>query len=97
MRDVVQANLLAMSDRVPGGGQIYNVASGATVSLLDLLGMLGRLRGTDIQPVHQAARAGDIRHSAADIAKAIRELGYTPRYSLEVGLAELLASLHTPT
>ncbi len=97
VRDVVQANLLAMSDRVPGGGQIYNVASGATVSLLDLLGMLGRLRGTDIQPVHQAARAGDIRHSAADIAKAIRELGYTPRYSLEVGLAELLASLHTPT
>lgn len=97
VRDVVQANLLAMSDRVPGSGQIYNVASGTTVSLLDLLDVLGRLRGRVIQPVHQAARAGDIRHSAADIAKTNRELGYAPRYSLEVGLAELLASLHNGT
>ncbi len=97
VRDVVQANLLAMSDRVPGSGQIYNVASGTTVSLLDLLDVLGRLRGQVIHPVHQAARAGDIRHSAADIAKANRELGYAPRYSLEVGLAELLASLHNGT
>lgn len=95
VRDVVQANLLAMSDRVKGAGQIYNVATGGTVSLLDLLGILGALKNRVIEPRHEEARPGDIRHSAADISKAREELGYAPRYALKQGLAELLDSLQT--
>jgi len=96
VRDVVQANLLAMSNQVPGTGQIYNVASGGTTSLLQLIDVLGRLGGRILRPVHREARAGDIRHSAADISKARTGLGYAPRYRLEQGLAELLQSLHSP-
>ena len=95
VKDVAQANLLAASpDRVPGRGQIYNVASGKTASLLDLLSTLGCLTGRSLIPNHREARAGDIKHSAADIARARSELGYEPRFDLESGLRELLASLN---
>lgn len=91
--DVVQANRLAMSDRVKGAGQIYNVASGSTTSLLDLADTLRRLGGRPFQPVHREPRAGDIRHSAAAIDRARQELGYAPQFSLEDGLRLLLQSL----
>jgi UDP-glucose 4-epimerase len=93
VKDVAQANLLAMFGRVRGEGQLYNVASGATATLLELLAALGRLVGRPIQPLHREARAGDIRHSSASIARAKDELGYAPRFSLEAGLRELLKSL----
>lgn len=93
VKDVVQANMLAMFGVERGAGQIYNVASGATATLLDLLATLGRLVGRSIQPVHKEARAGDIRHSSASIARAQGELGYAPKFSLEAGLRELLKSL----
>ena len=94
VKDVVQANWLAMSDRTEGRGQIYNVASGRTASLLDLLATLSQLTGRPVAPAHQPARAGDIRHSAADIAKARRELGYEPQFDLTRGLDLLLKSLN---
>ncbi len=95
VKDVVQANLLAAeTDRVPGRGQIYNVASGKTASLLDLLATLGRLTGKQLTPNHREARAGDIRHSSADIGRARKELGYAPRFDLESGLRALLDSLN---
>ncbi len=92
VKDVVQANLLAMFSGVRGEGQIYNVASGQTATLLDLLGALGALVGRVISPQHREARAGDIRHSAASIDRAQAELGYAPRTGLKDGLALLLAS-----
>lgn len=93
VKDVVQANLLAMFDAIRAEGQIYNVASGTTATLLDLLAALCRLVGRSVQPVHEAPRAGDIRHSAADISRARGDLGYAPAFDLESGLRELLASL----
>lgn len=93
VRDVVQANLLAMSDRVPGAGQVYNVASGSTTSLLDLIAALCDLSGRPLEPVHREPRAGDIRHSAAAIDRARQELGYAPHVNLREGLRLLLQSL----
>ena len=93
VKDVVQANWLAMSDRAEGRGQIYNVASGSTTSLLDLVDTLRRLGGRPFQPVHREPRAGDIRHSAAAIDRARQELGYAPQFTLENGLRLLLQSL----
>ena len=94
VKDIVQGNILAMSDTVPGRGQIYNIASGRTASLLDLLKILGQLTGRTLVPQHKEARAGDIRHSAASIAAAQRDLGYSPKFDLSSGLKALLKSLN---
>lgn len=90
VRDVVQANLLAMESATAGRGDVCNVASGRTASLLDLLAALASLTGRDLAPVFEPARAGDIRHSSAAIEKAVTGLGYRPAYGLEKGLRELL-------
>ena len=67
--NVVQANLLAME--VPEvAGEVYNVACGERVTLNRLVGELGDLLGSDVKPVYAAPRAGDIRHSLADLSRA---------------------------
>jgi UDP-glucose 4-epimerase len=88
--DVVQAMLRAAE--APGvSGRVYNVGTGRAVNLLDLLAALNRQLGTNVAPRHAPARAGDVRHSRADISLARRELGYEPRVTFEDGLAETLA------
>lgn len=73
--DVVQANLLAAT--VPGvAGHVFNIAGGERYTLLDLIRVLNDVLGTDIVPVHDAPRPGDVRHSQADIGAAQQALGY---------------------
>jgi UDP-glucose 4-epimerase len=87
--DVVQALQRAAS--VPGiSGRVYNIGTGRTTNLLELVGALNKLLGRNIVPQHKDPRAGDIRDSCADITLARRELGYEPRVSLEEGLAHTL-------
>jgi nucleoside-diphosphate-sugar epimerase len=92
VKDVVQANLLAMRSDKVGRGEAFNVATNTQVTLLDLLATLQKLTGRTGQPRFEPARSGDIRHSFADISKAQRVLGYQPRFSLADGLRELLAA-----
>jgi UDP-glucose 4-epimerase len=88
--DVVQALLLAAEK--PGvSGEVFNVGTGQGISLLDLVAALNRQLGTAIQPKHAPSRAGDIRHSRADISNARSLLGYEPAVSFEEGLARTLA------
>jgi len=89
VRDVVQGNMLAMHSGRVGQGEVFNIASGKITTLMDLLSVIGRLSGTAVAPVHREARAGDIRHSAADISLAAETLGYKPEYNLQSGLSEL--------
>lgn len=93
VKDVVRANLMAMRSPAAGKGEVFNVASGRSVSLLDLLAALCRIEGREITPVLKEARAGDIRHSSADISRARNGLGYGPRFTLEEGLKNLLDHL----
>jgi UDP-glucose 4-epimerase len=87
--DVVQA--LHKAATVPGvSGRVYNIGTGKSVNLLELLAALNRQLGTDVAPHHAPARAGDVRHSRADIGRARRELGYEPAVPFEQGLAETL-------
>jgi UDP-glucose 4-epimerase len=87
--DVVQA--LTKAAKVPNiSGNIYNVGTGRGVTLLDLVAALNRLLGTNITPKHAAERAGDIRHSRADISGVRKVLGYEPSVSFEDGLRETL-------
>jgi UDP-glucose 4-epimerase len=83
--NVVQANLLAM-DAPDVAGQVFNVACGERVTLNRLVAELQDLLGTDIEPVYAAPRAGDIRHSLADLTAARTELGYEPTVRLREGL-----------
>jgi UDP-glucose 4-epimerase len=87
--DVVQALLRAAE--APGvSGRVYNVGTGRGVTLLALLAVLNRLLGTSVGPRHAPPRAGDVRHSRADISRARRELGYEPTVAFEDGLARTL-------
>jgi UDP-N-acetylglucosamine 4-epimerase len=91
--NVVQANFKAALTTRPGAvNQAYNVAVGERTSLNDLLRLLRErllphcphLR--NFKPVHRDFRAGDVRHTLADISKARRLLGYKPDYGFERGL-----------
>jgi UDP-glucose 4-epimerase len=93
VQDVVQANLLALRQPEPARGEVFNVGTGRQTSLLDLLAVLGELTGRSVEPRFEAVRAGDVRHSVADISRARAVLGYAPRYSVREGLSELLAGL----
>jgi UDP-glucose 4-epimerase len=71
-------------------GKVYNIGSGASTTILDLVNHLNRLLGTSIQPQYAPARAGDVRYSQADISLARRDLGYEPRVSFAEGLKSTL-------
>jgi UDP-glucose 4-epimerase len=87
--DVVQA--LTKAADTPGiSGRTYNVGTGRGTSVLDLVAALNRLLGTQAKPEHGAARAGDIRHSRADISAIRRDLGYEPAFTFEEGLRRTL-------
>lgn len=93
VKDVVQANLLAMRGPSSISGGVFNVGTGQSTSLLDLLNALRDLTGNDFSVAFNDARAGDIRHSVADISAAVTTLGYTPRFTVPDGLRSLLDSL----
>jgi UDP-glucose 4-epimerase len=87
--DVVQA-LLRASESKEASSRVYNIGTGRSVTLLDLMESLNRLLGTDVKPRHGPPRTGDIRHSRADISRARRDLEYEPAVSFEDGLRILL-------
>lgn len=87
--DAVQANLLAAD--APGvSGRVYNVACGKQTSLLQLIDHLNELLGTRITPQHVAPRAGDVKHSLADVQRAKEDLGYRPTTDVLGGLKACL-------
>ena len=95
--NVVQANLLAaLTTKAEACNEVYNVAVGGRTSLSELLAtlrelLLERHPGLAIAPaVHEEFRAGDVRHSQADIAKAQRLLEFAPTYDVRAGLREAL-------
>jgi UDP-glucose 4-epimerase len=87
--DVVQA-LLKAATAPNVSGQVYNIGAGRRISLLDLIAALNKLLGTNATPQHAPERAGDIRHSRADIRRARRDLGYEPTVTFEEGLERTL-------
>ena len=83
--DIVAGNLLAAD--APGvSGQVFNVATGSQVNLLELLAALNRLLKTNVEPIFAPPRAGDVRESLADITLARQHLSFEPRVRFEEGL-----------
>jgi UDP-glucose 4-epimerase len=88
--NVVQGNLLALRAKGPLVGQSVNVATGHRVTLKQLLASMAKRLGAPARAEHRPDRAGDIRHSLADIKRAAKLLGYRPTVDFETGLARTL-------
>jgi UDP-N-acetylglucosamine/UDP-N-acetylgalactosamine 4-epimerase len=92
VQNAVQANLKAALAQTDAQGEVYNVAVGDRTTLNDLFRMLQAELGArkihyTKDPRYDAFRAGDVRHSQADISKAARKLGYRPTHSVSQGIA----------
>lgn len=95
--NTIQANLLAATSQTEGAAnQVYNVAVGDRTTLNDLYEAIRELlveRYPHLQnakPTYRDFRAGDVRHSLADISKAKKLLGYEPTHRIHQGLAEAM-------
>src|SRR3989449_10627317 len=85
VQNVVEANLLACT--TPGvAGEVFNIACGDRITVNSMLQQINTIIGKDIAPIYAEPRAGDIKHSQADITKAQEKLGYKPQISFEEGL-----------
>jgi len=67
-------------------GQVFNIACGTSFSLLDLVREINSILGTSIEPIFAAPRAGDVRHSLADISAAQQKLNYKVAIDFKEGL-----------
>lgn len=85
--DVIEANLKACAASHEAAGQSYNIAYGGREYLIDIYNSLCRVLKKEIRPNFGPDRAGDIKHSNADISKAKKLLGYKPEYNFERGLS----------
>lgn len=91
IENVIEANLKACIASHEAAGQAFNIAYGGREYLIDIYYSLTKALGVDIEPKFGPDRAGDIKHSNADISKAREMLGYDPDYEFERGLNEAIA------
>ena len=71
---------------------MINIAAGKRTSLNELWDGIRKIIGIDSQARYEAARAGDVRDSLADLSLAVKLLGYEPAVGLEEGLRRTIAS-----
>ena len=83
--NVIEANLLA-AEANDANGAVLNIATGRATSVNQLADVIGTLLDRPVEREQHPARAGDVRDSWADIARAGEVLGWEPRVSLEDGL-----------
>lgn len=91
VEDVVSANILAAEDE--STGTVYNVGSGNQISINELVEYINDILGTQVEPVYDDPRQGDVRHSVADLDRIRNELGYSPTVNFKDGLEQTINSL----
>jgi len=89
--NVIEANLKACQAPAEAAGEAYNIAYGGREYLIDVYDTLSRTLEKDIEPIFGPERAGDIKHSHADITKSQQQLGYAPDWNFERGIAAAIA------
>lgn len=87
--DVTEAFIQTLTSNLDGTHAI-NIASGKPVKIKELAELMISLKGLSLKPIHVEPRPGDIKHSYADISKARRLLGWSPKTPLKQGLRSLL-------
>ena len=86
IHNIVHANLLAAACERPLKGEVINIGTGARISLLETIDGIAKALGRTASPSFGPPRAGDVRHSSADIAKAKALLGYAPVTAFAEGI-----------
>ena len=90
VKDIVQANMLAMESDAAAGG-IFNVASGTSMSVLRLLEKLkAATASSTVEPRFAPPRPGDVREGSSSIRRIREKLGYRPSVDPRVGLSEVV-------
>ncbi|HMQ67439.1 MAG TPA: SDR family oxidoreductase [Ignavibacteria bacterium] len=89
--NVIQANILAATSDCESGITV-NCAVSGQITLNDLVKEMNKLMNKNVQPVYEGPRAGDIKHSYADISLAGKSIGYKPVVSFEEGLKKTIDS-----
>jgi UDP-glucose 4-epimerase len=85
--NTVEANLLAMNaPAAQAAGQVFNVATGTRVDLNETFQLLKKIIGYTGEVKYGPERAGDVKHSLADLSRIEKHLGYEPKVSFEQGL-----------
>lgn len=90
IENVIEANLKALKADSQYAGESFNIAYGGREYLIDVYHHLAAALEKDVEPIFGPERAGDIKHSNADISKAEDMLGYSPDYSFEKGIKEAI-------
>lgn len=91
IENVIEANLKACTAGPEADGESFNIAYGGREYLSDVYDCLARALGVEIRPQYGPERAGDIKHSNADISKARRLLGYSPDWDFQRGIQAAIA------
>jgi len=87
VENAVLANICALfTNNAEALNQVYNVAYGEQTSLNELFEAIKQIAGSDLAPKYGPERAGDVKHSLADISKAKSLLGYNPQFSIKEGM-----------
>ena len=90
IENVIEANLKACLASSEAAGEAYNIAYGGREYLIDIYYGLTKALNINMEPKYGPDRAGDIKHSNADISKAKKLLGYDPEWSFERGIEEAI-------
>ena len=90
VEDLVEAIRLAIESQTTN--ETFNIASGRPTKIADLARIVIKIFGQKTTPKHTNPKPGEIRHSLADISKAQRILGFSPRISLEQGLLKIIGN-----
>ncbi len=88
VKNVVNANLLASKSADSAAGEMMNVACGSEYTVNELLKYIKTHLGSDVDPKYSDTRAGDVKHSLADISKAKKLIDYSIEVSFEEGISK---------
>ena len=84
VKDVVKANILAMD----GDNKIFNVGTGRMTSINELFKILKKITNSNLDPIYDEKRMGDVQRVCLDITRIKKELNWKPEHELESGLSE---------
>jgi UDP-glucose 4-epimerase len=97
VENVVNANLLAcQAPASEVAGRVFNIATATRIDLNETVHVLKKLTGYSGEVRYETERAGDVKHSLADLSLAQRHLGYKPTVSFEEGLQRTIAWYRSP-
>lgn len=91
IENVIEANLKACLAAHEAAGEVFNIAYGGQEYLIDVYYILTKALKINIEPIFGPERAGDIKHSNADIGKAEKLLGYAPEWDFARGIQAAIA------